>query len=366
MLYYLCRLEDIWGPLRLFRYITFRSTMALITALLWLFIVGPRIFAWLGKKNCKDVVRSSKEIHNIAQMHSGKASIPTMGGLAVLSGVLVACLLWLRFNCYGIGTLCVGLLLAITGIMDDWTKIKHRHSRGIKSHWKWLIQGLATWFVLYFLLKTPGVGTKIDGLYVPCLKTPLIHSLPAIFLFLYWFIVLSGTSNALNLTDGIDGLAIGCSITITLTYAIFAYITGHSQLSAYLHLPYLPGVEELCVLCAAIAGACIGFLWFNAHPATIFMGDTGSLPLGAWIGCVALMTQQSITLIIVGFVFVLEALSVILQVLSFKLYRKRIFKMSPLHHHFELMHIPESKIIVRFWIVSLLCALLGLMTLKLR
>lgn len=340
--------------------------MAFLTALLWLFVVGPKIFRWLKKKKCEDVLRTAEEVREIAHLHAGKANVPTMGGLAIVSGVVVASLLWLRFNCYSLCTLATGLLLALVGICDDWQKIRYRNSRGLKCHWKWLAQGVATLVILYFLLKEPHIGPKIDGLYAPFLKHPLCYSLPPACLFLYWFSVLAGTSNAMNLTDGIDGLAVGCCITVILTYAVFAYVAGNVQLSHYLHLTYLPDVGELCVLCFAIAGACIGFLWFNAHPAEIFMGDTGSLSLGAWLGCVALMTQQSLTLILVGLVFVLEALSVILQVLSFKLCKKRIFKMSPIHHHFELMGIPESKIIVRFWIVSLLCALFGLLSLKLR
>ena len=190
--------------------------------------------------------------------------------------------------------------------------------------------------------------------------------MPPVALFFYWFLVIAGTSNASNLTDGMDGLAIGCTVTVTLTYAIFSYVTGNIVLSQYLHLPYINGVEELSVICLAITGAGIGFLWYNAYPAEIFMGDTGSLALGAWIGTIALMTQQATTLIIVGGVFVMEALSVILQVGSYKLFGKRCFIMCPIHHHFEFKKIPESKIVVRFWIISLLCALMGLVTLKLR
>lgn len=366
MLYYLCLLEDVWGPFRLFHYVTFRGIMALLTALFFILGIGPKVFAWLRLKKIKDIVRDEKDIKDLASLHAHKKQVPTMGGIVIIGAIVLASLLWIRVNVYAYGALFVGLALGGVGFIDDLLKLKYKNSKGVASHWKWLVQGLATFIVLYFLLSTPGVSTKIDALYLTFLKHPVLTSLPASLLFLYWFLVIAGTSNALNLTDGIDGLAIGCSLTVAITYAIFAYVTGNIILSHYLHLPYLNGVEELSVLCLAIVGASVGFLWYNAYPAEIFMGDTGSLALGGWIGCIALMTQQAFTLIIVGFIFFIEALSVILQVTSYKLFKHRCFKMSPLHHHFELMKIPESKIIVRFWIVSFLCALLGLMTLKLR
>lgn len=366
MFYYLCHFESIWGPFRLFKYVTFRGIFALITALLWGLWIGPKIFAWLRRKNMKDIVRDAATIGQLANLHASKQNVPTMGGLAIVSGVLFSSLLWLKFNVYCLGTLCVGLAFACIGMIDDGLKLKHKNTKGISSIWKWLIQGVTTFVLLYYLISTPYVSDKITPIYVTFIKTPVWVFVPASILFLFWFLVISGTSNALNLTDGIDGLAIGCTLTVSLTYAVFAYVTGHANLSHYLHLPYLTGVEELSVLCFAIVGAGLSFLWFNAYPAEIFMGDTGSLALGGWIGCIALMTHQAFTLILVGFVFFLEALSVILQVGSFKIFKKRCFKMTPLHHHFELMQIHESKIIVRFWIISLLCGLLGLITLKLR
>ena len=366
MLYYLSHFDYVWGPLRLFHYVTFRSVMALITALLWMFVIGPKIFKWLRNKKLRNVLRDKNEIRELANLHASKSQTVTMGGLAIVTGVLVSTILWAKYNCFATTALLAGLALACIGAIDDWQKISKKNSAGLKSYWKWLVQGIVVLTALYFLLSNPAISNKIDSLHVTFLKTPLLENLPPILLFLFWFVVFSGTSNAINLTDGIDGLAIGCTITVTLTYTIFAYITGNILLSSYLHVTYLNGVEELCILCSSILGASIGFLWFNAHPAEVFMGDTGSLALGAWIGTVALMTNQAITLIIVGFVFVIEALSVILQVASFKLFKKRIFKMSPIHHHFELNNIHESKIIVRFWIISLLCALFGLFTLKLR
>ena len=362
MFFYLCHLEEFFGPFRLFRYVTFRGIMALITALLILILTGPKLFAWLRAKNVRDVVRTEA----LTDLHAGKKDVPTMGGLGIVFSVIVSCLLWLRFNIYDVCALFMGLLLCATGIVDDWLKVRYHNSKGIASHWKWFVQGVGTFILLYVLLSEPGVGDKMDCLYVTFCKNPWLISMPPVLLFLYWFFVIAGTSNALNLTDGMDGLAIGCTVTVTLTYAIFSYITGNIVLSQYLHLPYINGVEELSVICLAITGAGIGFLWYNAHPAEIFMGDTGSLALGAWIGTIALMTQQATTLLIVGGIFVIEALSVILQVTSFKLFKKRCFKMSPIHHHFEIMKIPESKIVVRFWIMALLCALMGIATLKLR
>ena len=366
MLYYLCHFESFYGPLRLFRYVTFRGVMALLTALFWGMYIGPKIFRQLQKWDLKDVERSADEVRDLSRLHQHKAKIPTMGGIVIVSGVLLASLLWLKMNVYSYGALFSGIVLSCIGMVDDGLKIRFKNTRGIASYWKWLIQGSVVLILLCCLLSIPGVSGKIDSLYIPFCKQPIFTTLPAVALFFYWFFVFAGTSNALNLTDGIDGLAIGCSLPVLLTYSIFSYVTGNIVLSHYLHLPYLNGVEELTVLCLAITGAGIAFLWYNACPAEIFMGDTGSLALGAWIGCVALMTQQAFTLIIVGFVFVLEALSVILQVTSFKLFRRRCFKMSPLHHHFELSGVPESKLVIRFWIISLLCALLGLITLKLR
>ena len=362
MLFYLCRLEEFFGPFRLFRYVTFRGTMAFVTALLLLIIFGPKLFAWLRAKNVRDVIRTEV----LSELRREKKDVPTMGGLGIVFSVVVSCLLWLRFNVYDVCALSMGLLLCITGIVDDWLKIRYHNAKGIASHWKWFVQGISTLILLYVLLSIPGVGDKMDSLYVTFFKNPLMVAMPPVLLFFYWFCVIAGTSNASNLTDGMDGLAIGCTVTVTLTYAVFSYVTGNIVLSQYLHLPYINGVEELSVICLAITGASIGFLWYNAHPAEIFMGDTGSLALGAWIGTIALMTQQATTLIIVGGVFVMEALSVILQVTSYKLFRKRCFKMCPIHHHFEFMQIPESKIVVRFWIIALLCALMGLVTLKLR
>jgi phospho-N-acetylmuramoyl-pentapeptide-transferase len=365
MLFYLSKLAGWWGPLRLFRYVTFRTVMAIVTALLWMFVYGPRIFDRLRRIKFKDVLRDASDVGRLAHLHAGKNQTPTGGGIAIVFGVTLAVFLWARMNVFVVGACLTGWIMGFVGFLDDSQKIRRRDTKGLSSHWKWWGQGIATVIPLYLLLKTPSVTFKVAEIWLPFSKIPLTH-VSFGWLFFFWFLVLSGTSNAINLTDGIDGLAIGCTITVALTYTVFAYISGNVPLSHYLHLCYLPGSEELCILCGSIVGASLGFLWYNAYPAQVFMGDTGSLALGAWIGSVALMTQQSFTLVIVGFIFVLEATSVILQVGSFKLFGRRIFKMTPLHHHFELKNIHESKIIVRFWIVSLLCSLAGLLTLKLR
>ena len=366
MLYYLHQLEHIWGPFRLFRYITFRGSMALFTALLWGLFVGPKIFSALRRAKVKDVGRDASIIGHLAALHASKKQIPTMGGLAILSGVFFSSLLWLRPNIYSYSALFAGLWMGVVGMIDDGLKLKRQNTRGLSGYWKLFAQGLTTIILLFLLLGTPHCNATLHQVYLPFCKIPLWATLPTAMLFLYWFLVISGTSNAFNLTDGIDGLATICSLTVLFTYTIFTYVTSHIVFAHYLHLPYLPGVEELTVLCLTIAGAGIAFLWFNTYPAEIFMGDTGSLAIGTWIGCIALMSHQAITLILVGFVFVVETLSVILQRTSRRLFHRRIFKMSPLHHHFELSHIPESKIVIRFWIVSLLCAFVGLLSLKLR
>ena len=366
MLYYLHQLEQFFGPLRLFRYVTFRGMMALVTALLWGIFVGRKIFAALRRAKASDMVRDASVIRDLAALHEPKKQIPTMGGLAILSGVFVSCLLWLKPNVYSGCALLTGICFGFIGMIDDRLKLKHRNTRGLSGWQKLTAQAVIIAFVLFALLHTTGTCDRVRQLYIPFLKVPLWSSLPIITLFLFWFLVISGTGNAFNLTDGIDGLAIGCALPVLLTYTVFAYVTSNVNLAHYLNLPYLHGAEELSVLCLAVVGAGTAFLWFNAYPAEVFMGDTGSLAVGGWIGCIALMTHQAFTLVIVGLVFVVETLSVMLQVFSYKTFHRRCFKMSPIHHHFELCGIAEPKIVVRFWIVSLLCALFGLMTLKLR
>lgn len=372
MLYYLCLLESICGPLRLFRYVTFRSAMGCVTALLWGVWISPKIFKWLQRLNAINTERTAevfevKSVFNqLEQLHQGKKHTTSMGGVAIVFGVLITALLWMKPNVYSYSALVAGLLMGVLGLTDDLLKVKCKNARGVSSHVKWLAQGLVTLGLLYFLLRIPEVGSKIDGLQLPFFKHPWVMTLPPMLLFLFWFFVISGTSNGVNLTDGMDGLAIGCSVIVLLTYSIVTYCTGNINFSHYLNIPYLRGVEELTVLCWGVAGAGIAFLWFNTYPAEIFMGDTGSLAIGTWIACVALITQQAFTLVIIGFVFVIETLSVILQLTSLKLFHKRCFKLAPIHHHFELSGLSEPKIVVRFWIISVLCALMGLMTLKLR
>jgi phospho-N-acetylmuramoyl-pentapeptide-transferase len=251
------------------------------------------------------------------------------------------------------------------GLYDDWLKVSKKSSDGISSRMKFALQCLLAGIFTVFLLLNPKVSTIAQQLYFPFIKDPLLPSM-GLFSFIFFLLVIVGTSNAVNLTDGLDGLATGCTATVAATYAVLVYVAGNIKAASYLQIPYVAYSGELAVLCVALLGACLGFLWWNAHPARVFMGDTGSLAIGGMLGSVAICCKQEILLVIVGGVFVIEAMSVIIQVASFKLTGRRIFKMSPIHHHFELSGWKENTVIVRFWILSVLFALLGLATLKLR
>lgn len=315
-----------------------------------------------------------------------------MGGILIIGSILISTILWARpTNSFVWLVMFSTLFLGGIGFYDDWLKVTKKSSAGISSRMKFGLQCvLALVFTAYFLMN-PILAELAQSLYVPFFKDPLITSttfgtifsgeisLPffenpvavlitgtMIFTFVFFLLVLVGTSNAVNLTDGLDGLAIGCTATVASAYAVLSYLAGNSKVAAYLSIPFVPYSGELAVVCAALFGACMGFLWWNAHPARVFMGDTGSLAIGGMLGAVAICCKQEILLVIVGGVFVIEAMSVILQVASFKLTGKRIIKMSPLHHHFELSGWKENTVIVRFWIMSIIFALLGLATLKLR
>jgi phospho-N-acetylmuramoyl-pentapeptide-transferase len=251
------------------------------------------------------------------------------------------------------------------GLYDDWLKVSKKSSDGISSRMKFALQCLLAGIFTIFLLLNPKVSTIAQQLYFPFIKDPLLASM-GWFSFIFFLLVIVGTSNAVNLTDGLDGLATGCTATVAATYAVLVYVAGNIKAASYLQIPYVAYSGELAVLCVALLGACLGFLWWNAHPARVFMGDTGSLAIGGMLGSVAICCKQEFLLVIVGGIFVIEAMSVILQVASFKLTGRRIFKMSPIHHHFELSGWKENTVIVRFWILSVLFALLGLATLKLR
>jgi phospho-N-acetylmuramoyl-pentapeptide-transferase len=334
--------------------------MASITAFLLSIILGPIIIRKLSQLKIGELPRRS-HVENLYQLHKHKKGTPTMGGIVIILSMLLTTLLWARLdNCFIILCLISVLWLGTVGFVDDYIKLIRLRSLGLSATTKFVGQvalGIAVALYLYFNIQ---ISTE---LYIPFLKNALINL--GIFYILFTVLVIVGTSNAANITDGLDGLAVGCICFIALAYAVFSYLTGHVQMSDYLNIYYLEGTGELTIFCAAIAGAGLGFLWFNSYPATVFMGDTGSLPLGGAIGLVSVLIKKEILLFIVGGIFVAEVLSVIAQVISFRAFGKRIFLMAPLHHHFQLKGWPEPKITVRFWIVAISLALFGLATLKL-
>ena len=311
-------------------------------------------------------IRTKDEVNKLFELHGAKKGTPTMGGLLIIGSIVVSTLLWARTeNPFVWLVLFSTLFLGAIGFYDDWLKVSKKSSKGISSRLKFALQCVLAAIFTIFFLTSPRLSEIAKQLYIPFLKEPLIFSLGWL-TFVFYLLVIVGTSNAVNLTDGLDGLATGCTATVAATYAGLAYLAGNIRAAEYLQIPYVPFSGELAVVCSALLGACLGFLWWNAFPARVFMGDTGSLAIGGMLGAVAICCKQEILLVIVGGVFVIEAMSVILQVLSFKMTGRRIIKMSPIHHHFELSGWKENTVIVRFWIVSILFALLGLATLKLR
>jgi len=366
MLSYLAEFEELFGPLRLFRYLTLRAAFAGLTAMLVGFLVGPWLFAKLRLLRARQSLRGKDEVGELAGLHAGKAQTPTMGGLMICLSVSVSAVLWDRPNVYVYTALLVYLGLTLIGFLDDYLKVAKRNSAGLPGRWKLAGQALLTALALVLLLSFPESADRMRELWVPFYKEVLVERMPLVFLAPFLFLILAGSSNAINLTDGVDGLAIGCTVTVALAYAIMAYAAGNIIIADYLFISYIPGAGELGVVCGALLGASLAFLWYNSHPAEVFMGDTGSLALGGLIGMIAFMVHQPLTLIIVGGIFVMEAASVILQVGSFKARKKRIFRMAPVHHHFELKGWHENKVVIRFWILSLIFAMAGLATLKLR
>lgn len=354
-------LKDIWFGFNVFRYITFRASMAAVTSFVICLIFGPVIVRWLKDLNVGQYVRK-KHVDGIYDLHKHKEGTPTMGGVLIIVAVLVSSLLWCRLdNDYVLLVLSGMIWMGVIGFIDDFIKLRNKSARGIQAATKLTGQIVLALIVGLFVIHTKAIGTD---LYLPFLKNA-VANLGAFYILLALFVIV-GTSNAVNLTDGLDGLAIGCVVFITLTYAVISYITGNAVISKYLHVFYLADSGELSVFCAALTGAGLGFLWFNSHPATIFMGDTGSLSLGGAIAIVSVMIKKEFLLVIVGGILVVESLSVILQILSFKLRKKRIFLMSPIHHHFQIKGLHESKITVRFWIIAAILALLSMTTLKVR
>lgn len=407
---------DTFSFLNIFQYLTVRAALACFMAFglsLWL---GPRVIRRLISLKVGQPIRTAEEVHKLHELHGAKAGTPTMGGVMILGTVTLAVLICGQiWNPYVAVTMFVMLGLGALGFMDDYTKVKLKNSDGVSSRFKLAWQACVATLAAVFLYFGSGVeGTEMkdeaakvelisDGTDVaaaqeagvtfplkeeqlpkenafwiktdngaehmpisavgfPLLKKPIIDlwylAIP------FFVIIIIGASNAVNLTDGLDGLATGCTITTCMAYAVIAYLAGNIASYDYLHIPFNPQLSELTVFILALVGAAFGFLWFNSHPAKVFMGDTGSLAIGGAIGTMAICTKQELLLVIIGFVFVMEAMSVILQVGSFKLRGKRIFAMAPIHHHFELRGWHESQVIIRFWIISIICAFIGLSLLK--
>ena len=348
---------DVFTAFNVFRYITFRSMGALITAMVISVLIGPWCISFLHRIKCGQYILSD------VKAHAAKAGTPTMGGLLIMLTVLVSILLWSDLsNRYVWQCMLVFLGYGIIGFWDDMTKLRHHQNKGISPKAKMLGLIIVASVAMWLLQTDPSYTTK---LYIPFAKgwTPDL----GVFYFPFGVFVMVASSNAVNLTDGLDGLAIGPTVLAGAVFAIFIIITGNARLTQYLYLPYIPGVGEVTVFCGAFIGAGLGFLWFNAYPAQVFMGDVGSLSLGGTLGFLALLCKQELIMVVVGGIFVAETLSVILQVSYFKwTHGKRIFRMAPLHHHFELKGIPESKIIIRFWITSIILGLVALSTIKLR
>ncbi|MGA9980650.1 MAG: phospho-N-acetylmuramoyl-pentapeptide-transferase [Candidatus Sulfotelmatobacter sp.] len=377
MLYWLLftKLQHYFPPFRIFRYVTFRTAFASLTALFTALIVGPLVINRLREFQIGQYIREEGP-----KAHQKKAGTPTMGGLLIVIAIVVPTLLWAdlsnRFVWIAVFATCG---YAAIGFADDYTKVAHRRNLGLTARQKLGLQFATGILIAVALIAMQTHGMYSTSLFVPFFKqfhpdlvigtlvrNPHLWPLAFFPFIIFVALVIVFSSNAVNLTDGLDGLAIGCTVIAAGALAVLTYVSGHATFATYLELQRMPQVAELTIFCGAMVGSSIGFLWYNAHPAEVFMGDVGSLALGGAIGTVAVMIKQELLLPFIGGVFVIEAVSVILQVGSYKLRKKRIFKMAPLHHHFELMGWSESKIIVRFWIASLVFALFALTTLKLR
>jgi phospho-N-acetylmuramoyl-pentapeptide-transferase len=371
MLSYLANYESYFGPLRLLHYITLRTAFAALTAMGIGFAIGPML------------IRKFRELklgHGYIDDRTGalgatyfdKKNTPTMGGLIIFFSVFASAALWATPNVWVFVSLFVYAALTVPGFRDDYLKVVHKNRDGISSWEKIGWQSLATIGALAVLLWHPMSSKSIRELWVPFVKFAIIDQMPWWLLLVLIYLWVVGFSNAINFTDGLDGLAVGCTITVVLVLGVMAYIPDHRELAEYLLVSKVPGTGELTVVCGALLGGCMAFLWFNSHPAEVFMGDTGSLALGGVMGVMAFMIHQPLTLVIAGGVFVAELLSVVIQIGWFKFTKRRfgegrrVFLMAPIHHHFQKKGWPETKVVLRFWVLSLGCALASLATLKLR
>jgi len=359
------------SPLRLFGYITFRSAGAAVTALLLSWWLGPRLIAWLRSKFGQEYVDIAGDT-GVSQRGAKKKGTPTMGGILIILSLNFSTLLWTHWNSLVELTLLSVVVLTALGFYDDYAKIIHQSGRrGTKSNVKLWVQGALALFIGLYLWLAPSTSKLVTDIMVPFYKNPILRNAMILGLVVV-LLTIVGSSNAVNLTDGMDGLAIGCTLIVSFVFVVLTYLAGNARAAGYLQIPYVPGAGELTVICAAMIGAGLGFLWFNCPPAQVFMGDTGSLPLGGVLGIIAVLIHQPLVLIIAGGVFVIEAGSVILQTGWFRYTRlrcgvgRRIFLMAPIHHHFEKKGWDESQVVMRFYILGVLCAVMALSTLKIR
>jgi phospho-N-acetylmuramoyl-pentapeptide-transferase len=378
MLYYLERLSDgathdFFKAFNVFQYITFRAVLAALTAFIISLAFGGVTIRKLLSLKYGQPIRTADEVNMLAELHGKKAGTPTMGGILLLGATVLSTVLWARPDNKFVWLVLGAMIVAGgLGFADDYLKVSKKNSAGVRERTKMAVQLVIAVGVTWFFLTDPQLNLQASALFVPFYKKMVVANMGVFVTFLFFAGIIMGTSNAVNLTDGLDGLAAGCALTVTFAYAVLAYIAGNFVIAEYLQVPFYPQAGELTVFCMSLAGASLGFLWWNAHPAKMFMGDTGSLAIGGAIGTVAICTKQELLLLIIGFVFVVEAASVLIQRFYFKYSRKkygegrRIFKMAPLHHHFELSGWKETAVVVRFWIISFICMLLGLATLKLR
>ncbi len=370
MMYYLYFLSQpphfVLGGFNVFQYVSFRAVCAALTAFLLCLSFGSWVIRLLTSLKFGQPIRTAEEVHRLHELHGAKRGTPTMGGVLLMGSVVCATLVWARWD-NGFVWLCLFTIVFTAGLgfADDYLKVTKKKSDGVPGRVKLVCQFVLAAVVSAYFLLNPSLQVQARELFIPFFKEPIVENLGP-FTFVFYALVIMGASNAVNLTDGLDGLATGCTVTVASTYALMAYAAGNLSVASYLDLPFYRQSGELAVVCAALVGAGLGFLWFNCHPARVFMGDTGSLSIGSTLGVVAICCKQELLLVVVGGIFVIEALSVIAQVTSFKLRGKRVLLMAPLHHHFELKGWKENTVIVRFWVMSLMFVFMGLATLKLR
>lgn len=352
-------LAQYYSAFNVFSYLTMRAILGILTALSIALLVGPMMIKKLSVRQIGQTIRDDGP-----ESHFSKAGTPTMGGALILVAIAVSTLLWGDLsNRYVWVVLIVTLLFGVIGWVDDYKKIVHKDTRGLIARYKYFWQSVVGFSAAIYLYMT-AQSVQETQLLIPFMKDVFLDLGP--FYILLTYLVIVGSSNAVNLTDGLDGLAIMPTVMVAGAFGVFAYLTGHYNFAEYLGIPYIHGVGEIVVICAAFVGAGLGFLWFNTYPAQVFMGDIGALALGAGLGVIAVLVRQELVLFIMGGIFVMETVSVILQVGSYKLTGRRLFRMAPLHHHFELMGWPEPRVIVRFWVITVVFVLIGLATLKVR